>query len=188
MVLHQDKTRQEWVDEINASQIDDVIVQLLDRIYRIEPRLKFQRIDGKIVYSYDTLEMENKPDISVFEDELAQWKVDRLAEINSLFDILDAKEALRVRIDNLLDARISASAVSGMVNGQVELNRIVAELDEAAMAELEAHDATYRAEVNAKNQQRQERLDVVRNADFDNLQLPEMRSLVKAMAEILGLR
>jgi len=142
MPLHQGKTQQQWTDEINATVVDDMPVALL---LRIVPGASYSTSDP---VTYASISMANKPSLQTFQDELAQWKVEQLAEITNIFADLIQREALQARMDALdLAEAVEKEGLQATWNNMALLEKhILDNNDEALLSSLEAHASAIAAD------------------------------------------
>jgi len=130
---YQGLTLQQWTDAIAGYTVDSVITKLV-------PRIASGQFAFSGVPSYATLVMQNKPMLDIFEDELAEFKVDEQARIDAIFVELNARKALQDRIDAIPVDFIEVARLAGNNETNMELlkKRILDEKDEALLASLEA--------------------------------------------------
>lgn len=138
-VLHNGISREERIARSNAQDVDGLISALVKRIV---PNASFKFKDGNTGYA--NLEMVNKPSLSQFQSERDAYVAEEIASWNSFYDDLEAKEALKTRLDNLADARLSLDkkGLGGQwPNVEVLKKHIVKNNDTALLAQLEEVDA-----------------------------------------------
>ena len=147
MLKYQNKTKQEWIDEINAFTVDQKISELIPMVLDDEtPTYKYSSLPP----SYDSLVMENKPKKSFFEAELVNLKQLELDKIDVIFQDLEEKEALRVRLNALKHGQ-SAAASLGHPNFSFLFNKIIKEKDSNLVSQLEIKDIEIDKSVRVQN-------------------------------------
>lgn len=149
------KTRQEWLDEINALVTDDRIRVLVNRLF---PMARFS-FRGEP--SYDSLQMENKPPRRLFDNEMEVLRQELLDDINARFDEIDRIAALEARIAALQHPLAAASRVAGVPNGALVLRKLIQDDDEALLVLIEAEDAIIIQEALDEDTRAQEKRDAI---------------------------
>jgi len=135
-----------WTAEINGYEVDDVISDLVTRLYEN----LLQAYDPE-EQTYNNLQMENKPPLSVFEDELVDFKVDELARVTAIIAELDRIAALSTRLDalpNIYEAVQLESLGGTWTDMSALIKHIKDDDDEALLAQLETHTAAIQANIN----------------------------------------
>lgn len=112
--------------------VSDVIEELLHRMVD-EPMYSF--IGG--AKDYDNLVMTNKPDLSFFNLELAEYAVDLKAEARTYFD----RKGWQARFDALKHPRLTLIEELGIANPAKYRDHVRSTLTEAIITALEAKDA-----------------------------------------------
>lgn len=127
------RTKQEWLEAIEAFTVDSVIAKLV-------PLVASGEFSFKGDPSYVNLVMKNKPMLDVFEDELAEFKISETIRIQGIFTELEKDAELEARLDAIGEDLINVVRLKGDTSANMTLlkKRIIEERDEALLTELEA--------------------------------------------------
>ncbi len=137
---YKDKTHEEWLDFLEKLMVDDVLVKLVSRLF---PEAQFSFAgESKI---YENLVLVNKPPKSTFEDELINYKGERILKLKSIFDLMAKKKLFKEKIASWKHFPVCVSVVTGEPNGQITLRELIEADDFTTLALIDTKDAELEA-------------------------------------------
>lgn len=102
-ILRTGKTYDENVAEINSLTVDETLLALNDRLYPGEQYIHSDA-DNR-TYATMIFDEMAKPDLSIYEAELVNYKIEQIALLTSWFDEMQAKEDAKTRAQGIADKK-----------------------------------------------------------------------------------